>query len=141
MHFNTGASKCIACHCIDMDWQSQGEGCATALARSLSHASQHKCCSKQEVLCSKRVNHQLKQTGRSAEMQHLPISVEKQAAGAQHECGGWGRAHLICQLSQGESPQNHICPLQRQELTRTLASGWKTSVKQSSFRKEMKGGR
>lgn len=36
-------------------------------------------------------------------MQHPLILVDKKAASAQCECGGWGRARLMSQLPQEES--------------------------------------
>lgn len=127
MNFNTGTSKHIACHRVT-GLAVPGGGSAIALARSLPHTSQHlptlqvlqrparnartlatlsaqhQHLSRQEFLCSNGVNRQLKQGSWSAKMQHLPTPVEKQAAGAQGECGGWGRAHLISQLPREESP-------------------------------------
>lgn len=52
---------------------------------------------------------------------------------------GQGTFHLPAP-SKRNHPQIHLYPLQRQELTGTLASGWKTPVKQTGFRKEVKGG-
>lgn len=52
-----------------------------------------------------------------------------------------GAEHIPSASSPKRShSQIHLCPLQHQEITRTVASGWKTPVKQSSLGKETKGG-
>lgn len=72
-------------------------------------------------------------------MQHPLILVDKKAASAQPECGGWGRARLISQLPQ-EEPLPDPPLSSTSGITRTVASVWKTPVKQSSLEKETKGG-